>query len=310
MYFARLSRPNGLYTKDPIIARYKFTNAYRAADRVSQYLIRHVIYGDAPALTSDDILFRILLFKMFNKIETWELLERELGPIRLNQFNVGSYGRVLSNALAREQRIYSAAYIAPSGSSLGHARKHLNHLTVLEMMMRGGLARRVASASCMSEVFTALLEYPMIGKFLAYQFTVDINYSELTDFDEDDFVVAGPGAIDGIRKAFTSVGSRSCDWIIRFTRDMQDSAFASLGVMFRDLFGRPLRLIDCQNLFCEVDKYSRVAHPQLSGQSGRTRIKQRFAEGGKLPQPWFPPKWGINDSIPLFPRCGARHGVE
>ena len=30
-------------------------------------------------------------------------------------------------------------------------------------------------------------------------------------------------------------------------------------VEFRDLWGRPLQLIGCQNLFCEVDKYARVA---------------------------------------------------
>src|SRR5712675_2396071 len=34
------------YTSDPILLQYKFTNAYRASDRVSQYLIRHVIYRD------------------------------------------------------------------------------------------------------------------------------------------------------------------------------------------------------------------------------------------------------------------------
>jgi hypothetical protein len=55
-------------TVDPILLRHKFTNAYRAADRVSQYLIREVIYkGDQ---SPKELLFRILLFKLFNKIET------------------------------------------------------------------------------------------------------------------------------------------------------------------------------------------------------------------------------------------------
>src|SRR5258707_9985183 len=39
---------------------------------------------------------------------------------------------------------------------------------------------------------------------------------------------------------------------------------------------RRLQLIDCQNLFCEVDKYARVAHPNIAGRTGRTRIKQKF----------------------------------
>lgn len=37
---------------------------------------------------------------------------------------------------------------------------------------------------------------------LAYQYATDINYNEIVDFDEDEFVAAGPGAIDGVKKCF------------------------------------------------------------------------------------------------------------
>jgi hypothetical protein len=50
-------------------------------------------------------------------------------------------------------------------------------------------------------------------------------------------------------------------------------------------------------LFCEVDKYARKVHPEVTGRTGRTRIKQRFISSGPMPAPWFPPKWGINHSI-------------
>jgi hypothetical protein len=53
-------------------------------------------------------------------------------------------------------------------------------------------------------------------------------------------------------------------------------------------------LIDCQNLFCEVDKYARVVHPEAQGTSGRTRIKQNFCVNSMpLPQ-WYPPKWRLD----------------
>lgn len=66
------------WTDDPVLLTNKFTNVYRASDRISQYLIRNVIY--TPTLfDADDIVFRILLFKIFNKIETWELLTFTLG---------------------------------------------------------------------------------------------------------------------------------------------------------------------------------------------------------------------------------------
>lgn len=57
--------------------------------------------------------------------------------------------------------------------------------------------------------------------------------------------------------------------------------------------------IDCQNLFCEISKYARVAHPELPGKAGRTKIKQGYNHAGRalMPYPFFPPKWGINDNI-------------
>ena len=43
VYLARLRGDPGPWTADPILAKYRFTNCYRAADRVSQYLIKEVI---------------------------------------------------------------------------------------------------------------------------------------------------------------------------------------------------------------------------------------------------------------------------
>ncbi|WP_422615134.1 nucleotide kinase domain-containing protein, partial [Frankia torreyi] len=83
--------------------------------------------------------------------------------------------------------------------------------------------------------------------------------------------------------------------IIRYMVDSQHEHFARLGLSFRGLAGtRPLKLIDCQNLFCEVDKYARVAHPHVTGISGRSRIKQHFRMNSDSLDAWFPPKWGIN----------------
>ena len=73
LYFQRLNKKNGPWTDDPILQTYRFTNVYRAADRVSQYLIRNIIYsGDQ---NENEVFFRIMLFKIFNKIETWRLCQ-------------------------------------------------------------------------------------------------------------------------------------------------------------------------------------------------------------------------------------------
>jgi hypothetical protein len=293
VYFARLRRVPPPWTSDPVISSFKFTNAYRAADRVSQFLIKEVIYRDDVPLAPEDIFFRIVLFKLFNKIETWKLLEEHLGPLTYRRYRFDAYDRVLSRALEAGKAIYSAAYIMPSGKMLGHHRKHRNHLALLEMMLRDNMCAKLARTDTMQAGFELFRSYPTIGDFLAYQYITDINYSELTDYSETEFVVPGPGAIDGLRKTFADTCGFSDAEVIRWVADRQEYEFERLGLTFLDLFGRNLQYIDCQNLFCEVDKYSRVAHPEFLGRSGRTRIKQRFVATGVLPEAHFPPKWNI-----------------
>lgn len=286
------------WTDDPVIATYKFTNVYRAADRVSQYLIRHVIYGGDYGVR--DTVFRVLLFKLFNKIETWKLLEETEGELLAEQFNVERFGRTLDQALRAGATIYSAAYIMPSGcADLRQPRKHLTHLELLALILRESLPERLVAARTMAEAYELLRTLPGIGPFLAYQFVIDLNYSPHLGFSESEFVMPGPGARDGIRKCFASLGDYSESDAIRWVAESQENAFAARTLTFASLWGRPLQLIDCQNLFCEVDKYARVVHPDVQGVSGRSRIKQRFTAKELRVRPWFPPKWGLNEHIPL-----------
>ena len=298
IFFRRLSGERGPWTKNPVLSQYKFTNAYRASDRVSQYLIRSVIYRSDLPNSPREVFFRILLFKLFNKIGTWELLEKNFGPIVHAEYDFKRYDRILSSAMAAGRRIYSAAYIMPPGrSAFGYALKHQNHLCLLENMIATNLPERLAEARSMQEGFELFLAYPTIGDFLAYQFITDINYSEITNFSEMEFVVPGPGAKDGLRKCFADGGGLNEAELIRLMSDIQEKEFERLGLNFRSLWGRPLQLIDCQNLFCEVDKYARVAHPTIQGKTGRTRIKQKFAPISAPIDFWYPPKWSLNGGI-------------
>lgn len=298
VFFRRLSGEPAPWTQDPILRQYKFCNAYRASDRVSQYLIRQVIYGPRE-YSAEDQLLRIILFRLFSRESTWELLEDGIGELSTATFDVDRYAEILDAAAAEGRKLYTGAFILCATPAFGHARKHRNHLALLELMLRpSGLPLAVAGARSLRDLFNALGEYPLIGPFMAYQLAIDINYSELCDFDEDEFTVAGPGAQRGISKCFPDVAGWTKAEIIRWMTDRQEEEFARQEIPFEPLWGRRLHAIDVQNLFCELDKYARVRFPELK--SNRSRIKARFRPSGALPPPFYPPKWRLAPERPAL----------
>ncbi|HVF05230.1 MAG TPA: nucleotide kinase domain-containing protein [Frankiaceae bacterium] len=294
VYLRRVAGDPPPWTADPVLTSWRFTNAYRAADRVSQYLIREVIYaGDQDP---HDVVFRVLLFKWFNKISTWEMLTDRLGPLRLATFDPSVAERVLSEARANGATVYSAAYIVPPIRE-APGPKHSGHLTQIVRMLDAGLAADVVASESLEDLYRLLRGWSGLGDFLAYQFAIDLNYSAVVDHDENEFVVAGPGARDGIAKVWPGANLRDAPSLIAQMVEEQHEQFARLGLDFPGLFGRDLKLIDCQNLFCEISKYARVAHSDVQGIAGRTRIKQAYRPGVRpapVPPPYFPPKWGLS----------------
>lgn len=236
----------------------------------------------------------MILFKLFNKIETWEYIQNSLGVIDYKSYSYEKYNRLLDERIEKGDRLYSAAYIMPSATSFGCERKHSNHLRLIEYMMNYHITKKIAGLKSLEELYDLLLGFPSLGRFLAFQYAIDINYSELCDFSEMDFVVAGPGAQSGISKMFLDTNGHSDEFIIKLITEHQEQEFERLNLKFQYLGSRKLQLIDCQNIFCETDKYTRVAFPDYKA-NGRTRIKQKFNPNLVNPiQYFYPPKWEIN----------------
>jgi hypothetical protein len=290
-------------TPDPVLKKYRFTNAYRASDRVSQHLITHVIYDRERPWK--DVFLRTLIFKLFNRIETWLELERELVRVDSTTFDVELYGEALTRIRADQGTLYSAAYIMPSARVFGSRQKHINHMRLLQHMLETSLDERLLDCKNAGEAFALLMSYPSIGPFLSYQLLTDLSYSAELDFDESSFVCPGPGALDGLQKCFSDPSDLAPADLIRWTMERQEEEFARRDLPFDDLWGRPLQLIDCQNLFCEISKYAREAFPHVVSRSGRTKIKQGFRPRTEPLTAWYPPKWGLNNHVEGWLRADA-----
>ena len=305
IYLRRLSGEVYPWTKDRVLTEYKFTNAFRAADRVSQYLIE-LVYSD-PDASEDTLFLRTLLFKIFNKIDTWKRIVGILGMPVASEFDYEACGSLLEKYRRERISIYSGAYIMPSGGHSG-APKHRMHLHLIRRMLDDNLPGRLGATESLAEAYDLLLAYPTLGPFLAFQYAVDLNYTTLMNHSERDFVVAGPGALDGLSKCFKSLGDYSPEDTIVWLSDMQMEEFSRYNLDFDGLWGRPLQPIDVQNLLCEVSKYTRATHPDVKGRSGRKRIKQKFRMTGPLPKPLFPPRWGLKQRVAAW--LGSTRGED
>ncbi len=296
----RVAGETGPWTQDPILREFKFCNVFRAADRVSQYMIRDVCYHDEPC-TAEDRLFQITAFRTFSKAATWTTVRDILGryPV-LDDLADGSFGQALDTARQRNGGLYTGAFILCATDAYGQPAKHLNHVELFRhMFLHDQLGSRLLNARSLHEVYQLLHGFPLMGDFMSYQITIDLNYSSLLDYSENDFTQAGPGALRGIRKCFQDPGDYTPADIVHWMTDRQEHEFARLGLPFSGLWGRPLQAIDCQGLFCETDKYCRQAAPELT--SARKRIKTRYTPTPEPISLFFPPKWGISNHPPEQP---------
>lgn len=304
IFMRRIRGEPAPWTTDPILHDHKFCCTYRAADRVSQYVIRQ-LYAD-PSAGKADLVFRALALRTFSRPATWERLTEILtDQPSIKDLQDGSFQAALDLVADEGKGLYTSAFILPSGtSSFGSERKHRNHAALFERMFIADEAGdAIPEAGSLEAVYEILRGFPMMGDFLAYQVAIDINYSPATDFSENDFVQAGPGAVRGLEKVFRGLNGWSPKRTILWMVEQQRAQFDRLGLDFPGLWGRPLHGIDAQGLFCETDKYSRVAFPELA--SNRTRIKAKFTPTREPLTLFFPPKWGLNDKVPQHAVLGA-----
>jgi len=290
---ARAKGQAGPWTDDPVIQEYKFCNVFRAADRVSQYMIRDICYS-AENNDSIDRLFQIVAFRIFSNIETWNLLKIKLGHSpTLDNLVDGSFEKVLSDIKDETGKLYTGAFILCATDAYGRRLKHLNHVELFkDMFINKNLGNKILNTKSLKEIYDLVHEFPLMGDFMSYQIAIDINYSELVNFSENEFTKAGPGALRGIKKVFLDTNNLSTEEVIMWMVEHQEEEFKKLGYEFNGLYGRPIHAIDAQGLFCETDKYCRKAVPNLK--SARSRIKAKFNENPRPIKLFFPPKWKLD----------------
>ncbi len=284
------------WTEDHILQEYHFCNTFRVLDRLSQYIIREVI--EKGSQQPDEVAFRVILFNLYTRIETWEMLQDEVGPLRWSTYNRDKYAAVLRKARSSGKTLYTGAFPKPA-PKFENVDGYVNHLILLEVFMENEIHHKCLHAWHMADVFEYLISFPSMGEFATYQLMLNLSYSKLLNFHRNDFVVPRPGASSGLTKMFgksirtgnATVRNFEVE-VIRWLTDNQKYHFQRLGLEAPGLGPRklPMDVADVEHVLCEVDKYARVAHTHIKGK--RTEMRRSFEPKGPLPaKPTLPKAW-------------------
>ncbi len=313
IFWKRYNGEQPPYTLDETLQNHKFTNVYRVLDKVSQYLVKEIINKDA-GLLKEDLFWKILIFKHFNKIETWEWFNEDFGGVNINTSietiieSLNRYadkgGVPYSNAfLQTASFMASERFLAQYGLKKG-CKKYEAYLKIFDQyFFEEGHLNYLLAAESLEDVFNQLNGVPGFAAFLSMQYTTDFNMSSLFNFDKNSFISASVGSIRGIDKTFDFEGKKDYSAVIKWVQQNLKSLLREYSDGYdMPLYFKPLgvngkvfmpSVMDCQSLFCETDKYTRPLglDYDVNGK-GNKRIKQKFKQTteGKL-EIHLPNKW-------------------
>lgn len=276
-----LARVNGtpLINEDPVLDKWKFTNAYRILDRVSQYMLKNII--DDPERTFKTTRAHrigMYLFRLFNSVETWEALP----PYKYDAY--GALSLIESFIELRRSlgdTVYNNAYMMTPPWTFGCKTRTELFLKTLKRMEDSGDLEKAYKSSDMRYTYSLFRQYDGFGDFLAYQFALDYSYN-LFKVDYESFIVPGIGCQRGMRRVWPQLKLIDMPRVLKRLAINGIPCFPTLTVDGKEY---KLRGNDMQNLFCEYDKYCRVRY------EGKT-IKSTFSRiCSPLEQPYIPAAW-------------------
>ena len=269
------------YTKDPVLKQFRFTNIRREHDKETKWLIQHITNNQD--LTYEDKLLNCILFRLFNKHETSELINE---PI---QFSKG-YDPELYRPAFEQRYEDDPEYVFWTGAFYTGGFKRaakcympegvkdtmeMRAMYFMKYLLDQDITQQLTADTIESpqDICNLLQSYMGIGEFLAYQMFVDMTYIDEFPFSENEFTIAGPGAKLGLRFLFGDRGKMTYEELIFWLRDnwhelnqynIQNGHkhTAEPIFLFTDLpeDDRVMNVMSLENCMCEFSKFYKTKH--------------------------------------------------
>jgi hypothetical protein len=257
------------WSENPVFQQLRFCNVYRQLDRGTHYVTEFIMSTDSKP---EDILFRILLYRMFNDIDSYKALR----PI-LNKFNGETAANILLERQKKGHKVFRNAWLTAGTGLHGPGSKIKDYCAVAESVYIG---RRkfyslINKTRNIREGCEAIRSVKWMGGFMGYQVALDYSYMDWLKWDEEDeWVYVGPGAKKGIYwltgerpltdhdlKDLEMEAKKPLDYeeAIRYLQQHQDAIFKKFGLEFKKWKGKQLDVHNVEFSLCEYNKMMRAA---------------------------------------------------
>lgn len=255
------ARDNGWeapWTSDEIFAKYKFTNIHRRDDRVSKWIIDHIVI---PAEGRRDLWFILLITRLINWPPTlYHLINDNILFKDVSDFDPVKFSNSVEEFKANNSKVYSGAYMTyPTRLEPGTVKS----LSIAQHILGSAVANAEAitdavweGAPCIEKVVNELSNCFGISTFMAGQVAADMTYTyeQLGGaIDLYTYAPIGPGSSRGLnylhhRKPFAA-----------WSQTEFNSALTQINEEIIDQLDiDDLTLHDVQNCMCEYSKYCRA----------------------------------------------------
>lgn len=249
------------WTDDKILQTYKFTNAFRQLDFVTeQWRLRYDSLCDARR-TNSDLFFYLCMFRLFNWAPTYDSLMMDFQRNSGGDWNPKIAKLTLARRKRKDLQIFTGAYIVSSGG-----KQQDKYITIVDALDEIWKDRHILSGAVIGgrslRIATELLQkYNTVGPFVAYEIACDLRFTRLLNMpvDQTTWANAGPGAMRGIHRLLTGKAKRpkvAPDYLA-VMQDLLERAPAHLRLHVRECRW-PFELREIEHSLCEFDKYRRV----------------------------------------------------
>lgn len=275
------------WTNDPILGNWKFCNIYRELDTVSQWITQNIIrpYEDHPHLW-----FMLCAARIINWPDSLQALMETKNAFGIDKFDPKVAYQVLKSRREQKLKTITGAYIVNSvttdkdpdhirGDKMAFiAHKTLDHIWIEREAIKGEFK------STMKNAVDTLCRFKGYGKFMAYQITVDLSYSNKwlgKAPDYNTFNSAGPGTTRGLSRVFhneklihMSDEEKTKLLCFQHKASLNEDYWPNTHKDMRKGFA-PLSLSNISNTNCEFDKASRLF-------LGQGKLRSRYDGGQSL----------------------------